>query len=498
MSSRGASLVIVHTGGAAVTLCEAPDDRGGSWGEDGTIVFTPAAAVGVGLLRVSSAGGTPEVLTKPDPDAGEVTHRWPQVLPGGTGVIFTASATMGNFDDATVVAQPFPGSSNKILLRGGYHGRYLPSGHLVYIRDGTLIAAAFDLDRLEVTGEPTPVVQGVTSSTLSAGAQFAYSDRGALVYVPGENAEFSIDWVDSAGKMEPLRAVPALYFNPRFSPDGRRLAMDIHDRNQGDVWVYEWEVDTLSRLTFDPAFDMRPIWTPDGRRIAFASERADKRTLNLYWQRADGTGEAERLTESKNGQSPASWHPSGKFLAFTEVSPQTGTADVMILEVEGSEDSGWKPGQATVLLNAPFDENHPEFSPDGRWLAYQSNESGRNEVYVRPFPGPGGKWQVSTGGGIAPMWSRIRREFFYHALDDRIMVASYTVDEDSFRAEKPRLWSERRIPVRRSVRTFDLHPDGQRFALVKAPETADTQGHVVLILNFFDYLRQIAPAQESR
>jgi serine/threonine-protein kinase len=286
-------------------------------------------------------------------------------------------------------------------VQGGYHGRYLPSGHLVYIREGTLFAAAFDLDRLEVTGEAVPVLEGVMSSSGFAGAQFAHSDGGALVYLPGGSvdAEFSIHWMDSAGKTEPLRDVPSAYGDLRFSPDGRRLAVDLRDGSQSDVWVYEWGRDTFSRLTFDPGEDTMPVWTPDGRRIAFASRRADKGTTNLYWQWADGTGDAERLTESKNMQYPASWHPSGKFLAFTEFSPQTSTFDVMILPIEGSEASGWKPGEPTVFLNAPFIENHPEFSPDGRWLAYESNESGRVEVYVRPFPGPGGKWQVSTDGG---------------------------------------------------------------------------------------------------
>jgi serine/threonine-protein kinase len=319
-----------------------------------------------------------------------------------------------------------------------------------------------------------------------------------LVYVPGESrdAEFSIDWMDSAGKTEPLLSVPGDYFAQRFSPDGRRLAVDIRERDQRDVWVYEWGRDTLSRLTFDPGRDTLPVWTPDGRRIAFASERAEKGTRNLYWQRADGTGDAERLTVSNNNQWPGSWHPTGKFLAFSEINRQRNAPDIMILPMEGREDSGWKPGNPTVFLNESFVENNPAFSPDGRWLAYMSRESGEFEVYVRPFPGPGGRWQVSTSGGNFPIWSRIRRELFYLAGDQRIMVAPYTVDGDRFRADKARLWSEGRLST---DGTFDLHPDGQHFAVVKAPEASDAkQDHVVLILNFFDYLRRIAPVQESR
>ncbi len=493
---------VAVTGGSAVTLGEAQGHYGGSWSEDGTIVFAPDPGAEVGLLRVSSAGGTPEVLTKLDSVAGEVSHRWPQVLPGGDGVIYTVYTATGGIDSGTLVAQPLPGGAKKILLRGGYRGRYLPSGHLVYIREGTLFAAAFDLRRLEVTGAPARAVEGVTISSVTAGARFSHSDRGVLVYVPRESlaAEFSIHWLDSAGKMEPLREVPSDYSSPRFSPDGHRLAVDIGDGNQRDVWVYEWDRDTLSRLTFDPGRDDTPVWMPDGHRIAFASTRADKVTRNLYWQRADGTGDAERLTVSDNQQWPGSWHPSGKFLAFSEQSRQRGMPDIMILPIEGSEASGWKPGNPTVFLNEPFHENVPRFSPDGRWLAYMSNESGRFEVYVRPFPGPGGKWQVSTDGGGVQVWSRTRRELFYRALDDRIMVAPYTVDADLFRAEKARLWSERRFAAQPSAFTFDLHPDGLRFAVVTATQAQSEikKDKVVFILNFFDYLRQIAPAQGSR
>ena len=272
--------------------------------------------------------------------------------------------------------------------------------------------------------------------------------------------------------------------------------------------VYEWGRDTLSCLTFDPGVDRGPLWSPDGQRIAFSSTRADQATANLYWQRADGTGDAERLTESKNQQVPMSWHPGGKFLAFQEINAQT-SLDILILPFTGDEASGWKPGKPTVFLNSPFLENQAAFSPDGRWLAYASNESGRVEVYVRPFlgppaearraeAGPGGKWQVSTGGGW-PTWSRSRsrRELFYLAEGGRIMVAAYTVEGDFFRAEKPRVWSPGLVPGRGFFgRTYDLHPDGERVAVLKASgdEAEARRDHVILIQNFFDELRRIAPA----
>jgi serine/threonine-protein kinase len=240
------------------------------------------------------------------------------------------------------------------------------------------------------------------------------------------------------------------------------------------------------------------VWKPVFIRIVFRSNRADKATFNLYWQRADGTGEVQRLTESKNSQTPFSWHPNRKFLAFQEQSPNTGS-DLMILPMEGDEASGWKPGKPTVFLSTPLPELCPMFSPDGRWLAYFSGEVGRNEVYVRPFPGPGGPWLISNGGGIEPMWSPTRPELFYgsgqNKDDGKIMVVPYTVEGNSFRAEKPRPSSEMRYLPRSRQDSFDLHPDGDRFALAVQDAQAGTkQDKVVFIFNFFDELRRVAPA----
>jgi dipeptidyl aminopeptidase/acylaminoacyl peptidase len=202
----------------------------------------------------------------------------------------------------------------------------------------------------------------------------------------------------------------------------------------------------------------------------------------------------QRLTESTHNQRAGSWHPSGKYLAFSEESNRTNP-DIWILPVDGDETSGWKPGKPTVLLNTPFTEQEPMFSPDGRWLAYQSNESGRQQVYVRPFPGPGGKWQISTSGGAYPTWSRTRPELFFSSLDQQIMVATYRVEGDSFRADQPRLWTEARFLTRPRQRSFDLHPDGDRFALAAVPDTpsAARQDKLIFIFNFFDELRRLAP-----
>ena len=483
---------IAVTGGAVVTLSKAQGTYGGTWGEDGTIVF--ARDQGEGLASISSEGGNPEALTNVDADAGETSHRWPQVLPGVQAILYTASTRE---DDASLVVQALPGGPKKIVQPAGFHGRYLPSGHLVYIREGALFAVAFDLDRLEVRGRPARAVEGVSSRVTSAGARFSFSDRGDLVYVAQQGPAVStIDWVDGAGNREPLRSVPGVYNGLHFSPDGDRLAMDIRDRDQADVWVFEWSRDALSRLTFAPGDDSLPIWTPDGRRITFTSDRADPGTGNLYWQPADGTGEAVRLTASDHRQWPGSWDPSGKFLAFCEMKPGLASPDVLILPMEGSEESGWKAGTPWVFLDSPRVENTPEFSPDGRWIAYMSNQAGPFEVYVVPFPGPGGKWQISTAGGRSPAWSRSAAEIFYQAPDERIMVVPYTVEGDKFMPGKARVWSEQPVgvPANASI-GYGLFRDGQRFAVTtNLRESVARQDRIVFILNFFDYLRQIAPA----
>jgi Tol biopolymer transport system component len=483
-------------GGVAVTLCDAVTDRGGSWGEDGTIVFTPD--VGAPLTKVSSSGGTPEPLTTLDKQAGETTQRWPQVLPGGKAVLFTGGAGgVGTiFEDADIDVYSMASGQRKTLLRGGFYPRYLPSGHLVYLHAGTLFAVPFDLKRLEVTGQPTPILEGVGTSPGVGGAQFSFSDTGNLVYVAGRagGQNVSIYWMDREGKFTPLRETPGNYYYPAFSPDGKRLALQINDGKRSEIWVYEWERDTLTRLTFAGEENTNPVWTPDGQRIVYSS-REKGGPYNLWWIRADGGGNAQRLTESKSPQDGGSWRPDAKVLAFSQSNSGTNL-DIMTLPIEGDEKSGWKPGEPRPFLNSPSAEVEPAFSPDGRWLAYESSESGSYEVYVRPFPGPGGKWQISTGGGVLPKWSRNGKELFYRTLDSKIMVVTYTASGDSFRADKALLWSPGQFTeLGLFTYNFDLHPDGKRFAVLKAPGTgqAAAMNKVSFIFNFFDELRRKVP-----
>jgi serine/threonine-protein kinase len=488
-------------GGAVVTLCDAADDRGGSWSEDGTIVFTRGA--GSGLSKISSAGGSPEQLTTLN-QASEHTHRWSQVLPGGKTVLFTANVLLGSFERADIVAYTMSTGQRKTVLHGGFYGRYVPTGHLVYMHymhENTLFAVPFDAKRLEVTGQAAPILEGVVTNANTGGAQFSFSEAGNLVYVPGRSSAVlgSIYWMERDGKFRPLRESPAGYLNPAFSPDGKRLAMEIFDGKNNDIWVYELGRDTLTRLTFASEASRVPVWTPDGQRITYSS--LEKGVANLYWKRADGAGDAQRLTENKNPQRPYSWRADGKFLAFTQSNPDTGT-DIMMLPFEGDEKSGRKPGEPRVFLNSPYDETSPAFSPDGRWLAYVSNESGSNEVYVRPFPGPGGKWQISTGGGQFPKWSRTDKELFYRSPDSKLMVAAYTASGDSFVAGKPQLWSPGQFINLTNLGpfyNFDLHPDGKRFAVVKTPGPGEGTlvNKVTFIFNFFDELRRKVPTGKN-
>jgi serine/threonine-protein kinase len=483
---------IAVTGGGAITLSDVQSDRGGTWGDDGTIAFTPTGAPGVGLYRVSEAGGQASAMTRLAD--GENTHRWPQLLRGGKVVLFT-SGNVGNYDDAVIVAQALPDGPRKIIQRGAYYGRYVSSGHLVYIHGGTLFAAPLDLDRLELTGTPVPVIENVNGSTGTGGANFAVSDSGTLVYLrgPEDGLDAPVVWMDRTGNTTPLRPTPTNWSNPRFSPDGTRLAMDVQAAGGlPAIWVYDWARDTPTRLTFGNGTDVRPIWTPDGRRIAFASTRGGN-NVNLYWQRADGTGDAQRLAESPRNQQATSWHPRGKLLAFQQQDPKNSW-DLMILPVDGDEQSGWKPGKPEVFLSTPFDEQSPQFSPDGRWIAYYSNENGQAEVYVRPYPpSAGSKWQVSNGGGVYPIWSHTRPELFYITADQHIMVASYTAAGGSFRSEKPQPWSPNRVLTRPRVASYDLHPDGNRVAIAAIREISAKQEKVVFVFNFFDELRRLAP-----
>ncbi|MCH6554813.1 MAG: PD40 domain-containing protein [Acidobacteria bacterium] len=470
------------SGGAPLTLCETQLNRGGTWGPDDTIVF--ASHITAGLSRIPATGGTPEEITTRS--EGERSHRWPHFLPNGKAVLFIAQGAGASYDDATIEAVVLATGERKVLHEGGTYPRYLPSGstgHLVYVREATLFAVPFDPDRVEVTGQPAPVLEGVASlgAPANGGAQYAFSPTGTLVYLAGaaSSSVYSLVRADRSGKATPLSDDKRFYGYPRLSPDGRRVALRVSEAASWDIWVYETERGTMSRLTFQGNSNDSPTWTPDGQRIAFSSDR-DGGAVNIYWKRADGAGAAERLTTSKNPQYPWSFSPDGKRLAFNENSPETGL-DLWVLPLEGER----KP---ELFLATPALEFRPEFSPDGRWIAYMSNESGRMEIYVRPYPGPGGKWQVSTNGGRFPRWTKNGRELIYREGANRWMAVPVTAAGDSFRAGKPQLLFEGNFVDLGIFSNYDVSRDGRQFILFQRAEEEEQEqdrAHLTFIFNFF-------------
>jgi Tol biopolymer transport system component/predicted Ser/Thr protein kinase len=485
-------------GGVAMTIAEAQAGRGAAWAADGTIIFQPRSA-GTMLLQVPSSGGTPVPVFKMPTDNS--TQRWPQLLPGDKSVLYTAAlldGTAGNrqgFNNGSLMVQSLSGGAPKTVVSGGYYGRYVPTGQLLYVHDAALLAAPFDLDKLQVTGPAVSLAEGLAIDEATGGAQYSVSGDGTLVYLAGNGVARSVPlaWLSAGGSTTPLRSTPAELANPRFSPDGRLLAMDIADRSR-DVWVYDWARDTLSRVTSDGADNTAPVWSPDGRDLIFSSKRDTRLYYNLYVRHADGTGPFVRLTTANHHQISASWHPSGKYFAYAEQSPDTNF-DLMVLPLDGDSTTGWKAGTPTPFLRTPSIEQEPAFSSDGRWLAYQSDESGRVEVYVRPFPGGDRKWQISSAGGSYAVWSKTEHALYYTSPDWKIVKVPFTVTGDTFAPGKPQLWSP--IQITPGIyRRFDLHPDGQRMAVARAVEDTARTDSMTLVFNLFDDLRRrTAPAK---
>ena len=347
------------------------------------------------------------------------------------------------------------------------------------------MAAPLDPGRLALTGAAVPALEGVMQSPVTGAAQYSISSTGTLVYLAGGIAarDSRLVWVSRNGEEQLLPAPPHNYVYPRVSPDGRRLAVNIAEQ-ESQVWVYDTSRDTLTRLTFEGNDNNTPSWSSDGRRIAFRSNRAG--TNNLYWQAADGSGVAERLTTSDDTQSSNSFSPDGQLLAFIATTPETGR-DIWVLNL--------KDQKAQPFLKTSYEDTAPKFSPDGKWLAYSSDESGRREIYVQPFPGPGGKWQISTEGGQEPVWNPNGREFYYRSGDKMMAVEVST--QPTFSAGRPRvLFEGPYLLTTASFQFYDVSPDGQRFLMLKPVESqgaAPTQINVVL--NWFEELKRRVPAK---
>ena len=480
-------------GGAPVSICDAPYGRGASWSEDGTIVFAPTPRGA--LSEVSSGRGAPRPLTTLDQGAAEVTQIWPQWLPGSKAVLFTSSGQWSSFEDADIVAYTISSGQRKTLLHGGYYARYVRSGHILYMHEGTLFLVPFDARSLEMTGTPVPVHDGISANPGDGSAQFSLSESGTMAYVAGRSRRqlASIEWMDRQGNFTPLRETPGDYYAPALSPDGKRLALAINDGKRIDIWVYELAHDTMTRLTF-AGNNLTPIWTPDGQRITYRLLQKGGGS-DLYWTRADGTGGTLRLTHTKARRFLGSWHPDGRLLAFDQGTSANST--IFTLAIGGSEKEGWKPEEPQPLPGGSSSEDEASFSPDGRWLAYRSDESGDFEIYVRSYPGPGGKWQISTAGGAIPKWSNNSKELLYRTEDNQIMVVTYAASGDSFHADKPKLWSPGQFSDRLGAVNFDLSPDGKHVVVLRVPAGENPPiTKVTFVFNFFDELQRKSQPQK--
>jgi Tol biopolymer transport system component/predicted Ser/Thr protein kinase len=469
------------SGGTALTLGDASIPLGASWGSQEIIVFAPTNN-GV-LQQVSDAGGARQPLTRFE--KGEISHRWPDFLPGTKAVLFSAGSNPINWTNTQVAVQSLGTGERRNLIQGATQPRYAPSGHLVYAQGGSLMAVLFDPQRLAVTGAAVPVVEGILQSPSRGAAQYSFSATGSLVYVPGgaqSLAQSRLAWVNRNGTEQPLAVPMHAYQFPRLSPDGRRVAVGIDEPESSDVWLYDLSRETLTRLTFGESVNQNANWTPDGKRIAFRSNKEE--SSNLFWQLADGSGGLERLTTSEYFQAPNSWSPDGQLLAFIEVNPTTGY-DIWVLRMGDRKPE--------PFLRTPFLESAPRFSPDGRWLAYISDESGHREVYVQPYPGPGGKRQITTEGGTEPVWNPNGRELFYRSGGR--MMAVDIVTQLGFAAGKPRvLFDGPYLPSPVTFPNYDVSPDGQRFLMLKPSEQAQAAPtQINVVLNWFEELKRRVP-----
>ena len=472
---------VPFAGGAAVTITEVGPAALGSWTAEG-IVFADMR----GLFRVSAEGGTPEALLT-DLDASEQVL-FPQLLPERRAILYTVIPTRNNtpgalvdLPGARVEALELATGKRRTLVRGGGRAQYVPTGHLIYSAGARLYAVAFDIDRLEVQGDPVAVVA-------EPSREFALSEEGTLIYQLGRPSprEHVLAWVDREGREKLLEAPARGYAYPRLSPDGTRVALNTGGTPAPALWMWDLRRQQLERFTLDPAGVSMLAWGPDGQRLAFGSNRFG--ISNLFWQAADGTGEPERLLESDRIQMPLSFAPDGRLLFSADVAGHG--RDIHALAMDGT-------GRVERILYGPTTEGLAEVSPDGRWIAYDSDESGQFEIYVRQYPDTysGGRWQISSGGGRQPLWSRDGRELFYRDFDGALLAASVTLTPTFAPGPAVKLFENANYFGSGSAlsgRTYDLSLDGSRFLMIKQLPT-DEAAALVVVLNWFEELKRLVP-----
>jgi Tol biopolymer transport system component len=469
-------------GDAAVVLAELPLLWGADWANDGTILLGQGPE---GIARISAAGGARETIIS-DPMR---LARAPQLLPGGRAVLFTSAPLSFNWNEARAMVHVLNTHESRVLIPNASNAHYVSTGHLVYVSGGRLMAVPFDAKTLTVTGAPTLIaeqVAGVVGGNTRGDSYYSVSEAGLLAYVARNDAKLArtLAWVDRQGREEPINAPPRTYFYARLSPDGKRAALDVRDQDE-DIWLYDFEQETLTRLTLEPSRERAPAWTADGKRVLFDSNREGP--PNIYWQNADGTGAAERLTTSSNAQFAATITRDGRSVLFQE------TIEPRFFIMQLDVGSGRAPAP---LLGTTFLQRNPRVSPNGKFIAYESNETGRFEIYVRPFPDiDSGRWLVSTAGGLAPVWSPMGDELFYESPTGELMTvkigpgSSWVAQRPVVLADASHDWSLGGF----SAPSYDVSPDGKRFLVIKRDpggERPQNSARVVLVSNWFEELRR--------
>jgi serine/threonine-protein kinase len=482
---------VALAGGPALKLAEYDMFHSGDWSGDGWLYWT--ARYPGGIVRIRDSGGETEPVTTLDVAGGERSHRFASLLPGGDALIYTVGFDgIDNYDEARIDLWDMRTGTKKTVIEGGMSATYLSTGHIVYARNGKLLAVPFDAQRRDVTGTAFEVQDGVMMSRNTGAAHYALSKRGDLAYVPGsvEGGRRTLVWVDRSGKAEPLPLPPASYLYPRISPDGRTLAVEIEGPNH-DFYFYDFERTVLSKITTD-GLSHDPVWSPDGARVAFRSWQAGGMTM--WWMRSDRSESPERLDPAGTRQSPVSFSPDGKFLAFDQKDPETRD-DAWVLPLDGNN-------RPRRVAQTPFGEGSTKFAPDGRWVAYSSDESGRPEVYVQAFPGPGPKVQISNGGGFDPVWRRSGGELYYRT-QGKMMVVSVTTSPQ-FKASAPKqLWEGRYSQGSGSScgmpgvssSNYDVSADGQRFLMVRDDDASAVATKIVVVLNWREQLKALERAR---